>query len=234
MKKIIRAITPPFLFNFLKKNLKGKYNSLNSLDKKIEKYLDYDNGFFVELGANDGIAQSNSLYFEKYRNWKGVLVEPTPHNYIKCRSNRSKDSKVYCNACTSFTYSDKFVEIIYSNLMTTSIGLESDVQNPHEHAQSGNVFLTENEQNFVFGALAIPLNDLLIKSNAPRIIDLLSLDVEGAEIEVLKGIDHNSFRFKYLCIETRSIDLIEDYLKSNGYDLVEQLSVHDYFFKNKL
>jgi len=41
-----------------------RYFALNDLDKKIERYLDFDNGFFVELGANDGVNQSNTLFFE--------------------------------------------------------------------------------------------------------------------------------------------------------------------------
>ena len=52
----------------LKRLLRGKYNGLNGLDKKLEPYVDHDGGFYVELGANDGITQSNSLYFEKHRN----------------------------------------------------------------------------------------------------------------------------------------------------------------------
>ena len=60
--------------SFFRNKSKGVYFSLNSLDKQLEKYVDYDNGFYVELGANDGVNQSNTLYFEMKRNWKGVLV----------------------------------------------------------------------------------------------------------------------------------------------------------------
>ena len=48
---------------------KSKYYVLNELDRKIEQYIDIDNGYFVELGANDGVSQSNTLYFEKSRAW---------------------------------------------------------------------------------------------------------------------------------------------------------------------
>lgn len=74
-----------FFINKKNKIQESKYFSINEIDIKIEKYLNFDNGFFVELGANDGVNQSNSLYFEKYRNWKGVLVEPIPHNYLLCK-----------------------------------------------------------------------------------------------------------------------------------------------------
>lgn len=110
-----------------------KYNSLNDLDKKIEKYVNYNNGFFVELGANNGVIQSNTLYFERFRGWKGVLIEPIPHNYLKCIKNRSIKNKIFCNACVSFSYKNEFVKISYADLMSSPLGLESDILNPLKH-----------------------------------------------------------------------------------------------------
>ncbi len=96
MKQKIKALT--------KRLLHGKYFSVNQLDRKLERYVDKDGGYFVELGANDGVTQSNSLHFEKFRGWRGLLVEPTPHNFIKCRKNRAARSAVFCAACVSFDY----------------------------------------------------------------------------------------------------------------------------------
>ena len=45
---------------------------LNEIDKKIHRYLDYNSGYFVELGANDGISQSNTLFLERSKRWKGT------------------------------------------------------------------------------------------------------------------------------------------------------------------
>ena len=207
-----------------------QYYGLNNLDEKLEKYLNYDNGYFVELGANNGIHQSNTLYYEKFRNWKGVLIEPILHNFLQCKLNRSRESKFFCNACVSFDYKDKFVEILYSNLMSISKGLESDISNPESHALEGKKFLHPLEENVVFGSLAKTLNSILSESNAPKQIDLLSLDVEGAEIEVLKGLDHTDFRFKYMCIECRDIDKLNSYLEKYDYKLIDQLSHWDYVF----
>jgi hypothetical protein len=61
----------------------GKYNSLYKLGRQLGKYVNYDGGYYVELGANDGVTQSNSLYFEKHRSWCGVLVERSPPNFLK-------------------------------------------------------------------------------------------------------------------------------------------------------
>jgi FkbM family methyltransferase len=216
----------------LKRFLRRKYASLNQLDQKLEKYVDYDNGYFVELGANDGVTQSNSLYFEKYRNWRGLLVEPIPHNFLKCLQNRSSENAIYCAACVSFDYPNDFVRIAYSNLMSTPINLESDIQNPQEHAEDGERFLDKGERVFEFGALARTLSSLLADAGAPKIVDFLSLDVEGAELEVLKGVNHYEFRFKYILVECRNFAKLNSYLEQNGYRFIEQLSSQDYLFKS--
>jgi FkbM family methyltransferase len=233
MKKIKKFI-PPIIFDFFKmlRNLNNKYYGLNQLDKKIESYVNFDNGFFVELGANDGITQSNTFYFENKRGWKGVLVEPVGHKYLECVKNRSQKTKIFCNACVSFDYKEEFVELVYSNLMTIPTKLESDINNPLEHAALGLKNQNDFKANFKFGSKSETLNNILIKANAPLKIDFLSLDVEGAEIEVLKGINHKQFRFKYLCIETRDHKKLSIYLLQNNYSLFKKLSIHDYLFKD--
>ncbi|MDO9438424.1 FkbM family methyltransferase [Hydrogenophaga sp.] len=209
---------------------RGRYHSLNQLDRQLEKYVDVDNGYFVELGANDGVTQSNSLYFEKHRGWRGLLVEPTPHNFLKCRKNRASRSSVYCAACVSFEYDQEFVRIAYSNLMSAPVNLESDISDPMAHAQLGERFLRDQETVFEFGAVARTLNDLLLDAAAPSVVDFLSLDVEGAELEVLKGIDHERFRFRYMLIECRDFPRLSSFLQAHGYAFVEKLSSQDYLF----
>jgi FkbM family methyltransferase len=235
VKKIMKEVVPPLFWGIGRKikNNTSKYYSLNGLDKKIEKYLPQHDGFYVELGANDGVDQSNTLYFERHKNWRGVLIEPTPHNYLKCLANRSKKNQIFCNACVSFEYKDRFVEIAFSNLMSSPIGLESDVLDPISHAESGKQFLEFTDKVFTFGSIAKTLNAILHEAQAPHCIDFMSLDVEGAEMEVLKGIDHATYRFKYMCIECRDIAKLTDYLEPLGYELKEKLSVHDYLFADK-
>ena len=219
--------------SLIKRLLRGKYFSLNQLDSKLEKYVNYDNGYFVELGANDGVTQSNSLYFEKYRNWHGLLIEPTPHNFLECRKNRSPKNSIYCAACVSFDYDKEFVRIAYSNLMSTPVSLESDIKDPLAHARLGDQFLGKNEIVFEFGAVAHPLNALLLDADAPKLIDFLSLDVEGAELEVLKGVDHKVFRFKFILVECRDFPRLSAYLEEQGYQFVEKLSGQDYLFSSE-
>lgn len=215
---------------FLKRAVRGRYHALNNLDRKLERYVDRDGGYYVELGANDGVTQSNTYYFEKHRGWHGLLVEPSPHNFLQCIRNRSPRNRFACAACVSFDYQPEFVRMTYSNLMSTARGLESDIADPGAHAESGRRFLGAGEPVFDFGALARPLSDLLVEAQAPASIDFLSLDVEGAEIEVLKGVDHERFRFAYILVECRELTPMQAYLEGRGYRLVEPFSAHDYLF----
>jgi hypothetical protein len=62
--------------------------ALNQLDLKLRPHLNLHGGFFIEAGANDGVNQSNTLYFEKNLNWKGILIEPIPELAQQCKENR--------------------------------------------------------------------------------------------------------------------------------------------------
>ena len=59
----------------------------------------------------------------------------------------------------------------------------------------------------------------------------MSLDVEGAELEVLKGINYDKYKFKYILIEVRDLNSVSEFLAKHGYVLEKQLSSHDYLYK---
>lgn len=109
---------------------------------------------------------------------------------------------------------------------------ESDIPDARTHASIGKQFFHPHEDLFTFGAEAKNLNDILLEAGAPREIDLFSLDVEGVELQVLKGVDHNAFRFKFLLVECRSFERLSGYLESNGYAFLAALSGHDYLFRD--
>lgn len=220
---------PYYKFRYLRENFRSR-RGINKLSMKIMAYLNYSDGFYIELGANDGISQSNTLYLEKNLNWRGVLVEPNNENYLKCIENRSKLNAIFHNACVSFEYKNASVNFLYADLMSVSLDLESDISDPYVHQKIGLNFLPDNTSDVRFVAPAATLNNLLIEANAPSLIDLLVLDVEGAEIEVLKGIDHQKFKFKYMCIESRNAQKLFEYLNPLGYVLKEKLTEQDYLY----
>lgn len=220
------------LFRYLKyKTISRGYFALNNLDKKLKKYINYRDGYFVELGANDGFTQSNTLYFEQNKGWRGILIEPSLNLFIKCTSVRSKkNNKFFCCACVPFEFKDHYVDIEYKNLMSISKNLNLDIVDIDHFLSLGDEYTPSIINKVKFGAQARTLQSILIESQAPTEIDLLSLDAEGAEFSVLSGINFNKFTFKYILVETRVFQKIDKFLSGHGYVFVEALSNNDYLF----
>jgi FkbM family methyltransferase len=209
-----------------------KFHSLNKLDETLSSLLPHTNGYYVEIGANDGISQSNSLYFERKKNWTGILVEPDKQNFWQLTRNRKKSNKFFNCACVSFQFKEDFIEFIYSNLMSVTINDRSEFDKLSRHTLSGKRFLAKDEEVQTYLVPAMHLETILEQANAPQLMDFFSLDVEGNELEVLKGLNHDKYRFKYILVETKEFATISSYLKNAQYHLIEQLSHHDYLFQN--
>lgn len=207
-----------------------KYYGLNGLDAEVEKYLPNEGGYFIELGANDGLTQSNTAFLEFERGWRGVLIEPVVHNYLKCIVNRSSENKFFCNACVPFDYDKPYVELMYSNLMTASTGMESDIKDYRKHAENGQKHLRNDDILVEFMSPAKTLNQVLVEADAPANIDFLSLDVEGAEISVLKGLNFEQYNIQNMLIENRNIEKLSDFLESHNYELIERFGNKDFLF----
>jgi FkbM family methyltransferase len=211
--------------------LRRKTWALNNLDNQLNKYLNYKNGYFIELGANDGIAQSNTMYLEKYLRWNGLLIEPHLPNFLKLKENRSSGN-AYCNcACVEFNFKSDCYNYVYSNLMTIGIDDRNDIEDRFGHAEKGRAYLEPGEQTSLLTSQARTLHSVLSEFNSPKVIDFLSLDVEGAELSVLDGINFEEYSFKFILVESRNLAGIESFLNLKNYKLVDALSIHDYLFK---
>lgn len=206
--------------------------ALNDLDRKLEKYLPHRNGFFIEAGANDGFSQSNTYYFEKIKGWSGVLIEPVPHLYQKCVRERSK-SLVFNCALVSQDYENTHVSMIYSNLMSLVRGAQQSDSADFEHARKGARIQQDIGDVYEFRINARTLTSILDEVKEQD-IDLLSLDVEGYELNVLKGLNLNKYCPKFILIESWQQGEIDHYLHLNGYEMIDRLSHHDFLYKVKL
>ena len=236
VKNLIKSITPKFLLEFYYdfKNKRKTYYGHHELDKKLKRYLNYERGFFVELGANDGIKQSNTFYFEKNLGWNGVLIEPIKTKYLKCLKYRSPKNYFYNNACVGINFKRDKIKMIYSDLMS-SIDDKKIINkiDAKKHAKDGEKYLLKNEKIEEFWVSTRTLNDILQEVNTPKLIDFLSLDVEGSELEVLNGIDFRVYNFKFILVESRDDDEIIKYLSNKNYNFLEKISKRDLIFKYK-
>ena len=74
------------------------------------------------------------------------------------------------------------------------------------------------------------MTSILDSAGAPNVMDLLSLDVEGSELNVLNGFDFDKYKFKYVLIETRSFKEIDKYLTQRNYRFIESVTAQDFLY----
>jgi len=196
--------------------------SLNGLDRKLEQYLDFNNGFFIEAGANDGYQQSNTYYFEKMRGWRGILIEPIPELAAECRKNRR--GPVVEAALVAQNCPDTVVPMHFAGLMSLLAAPSCDKIIPEEHVRAG-IEIQNLRNSYTIHVPAKPLSSILDELGMRQEIDLLSLDVEGAEEGVLQGIDWARHAPRFICIEARHAANIEALL-SPRYEQCAILSNH--------
>lgn len=236
IRKLINSHIPRILIISLKYFLfKSSLNKffINDLTREVENLFDYNSGFYVELGANDGVTQSNTIFLNLRRNWRGILIEPYYKNFKYCKKFRKKNNFIFNAACVPFGFGRSSIKMTYADLMTRSDELNLNLRDSDEHNHMSTMHLANRRDKIHFKVEAKPLSQLLDVAGAPEVIDFLSLDVEGAELEVLKGIDHDRYKFKFMIIEIQGGTEIFDFLEKNSYQLVKKISHHDYIFKNK-
>jgi len=210
------------------------YPAQFDLDKRLEaEYLNFDNGFFIEAGAADGISQSNTYYFAKERGWKGILIEPVEQEYLRCCANRT-ESYVYRGALVSEANKHlKTVTLSYCGIMTTVKGALGNEDLEAKHIQGGEKLLNLN--SYEFSAPAFTLNSILARwarmGPAPH-INLLSLDVEGYESEAIQGLDLRRHCPDYILVEHhyQAPETFERHIQ-NTHVLCSKVTDHNYLYK---
>lgn len=203
--------------------------ALNALDRKLLCYLSYRGGFFVELGANDGLSQSNTYYYERWLGWRGILIEAIPELYRRAVRARPK-ARVFNCACVSFAYPHPDIAIAYAGLMSVIKNSWADPDQESKHIAIGREFERINGP-LELRVPARTLTSILDECQVSR-IDLLSLDVEGYEAEVLAGLDLNRYQPHYMLIEVRDPKRVEALILPR-YERVEQLSELDVLYRCK-
>lgn len=207
----LKKILPIKFKTFLKKF--RKFNSINNIDKKLLKYLDFKDGFYIECGANDGVNQSNTWYFEKTLNWRGILIEPNKKIFKDLKKNRSSRN-------------------IFKNVALVSKDFRSKNKKGYLNENNLESKFTETN-NSVNQKVSVDTLSNILKECSIYKINFFSLDVEGYEEEVLKGLNLDIFDIDHLLIETSNFKRINFMLKNYNYIFKEKLSANDYLFKKK-
>ena len=163
-------------------------------------------GFFVEVGASDGLKFSNTALLEKDLGWSGILIEPAKIYWKALNHNRKCALDSRCAWSRSGETVD-FIETTEPELSTVAKFLNCD------GAPRKGVGWYPVE--------TVSLNDLLSEHSAPNQIDYISLDTEGSEYTILSSFDFDKYDVKIFTIEhnyTSNRERVYELMTSNGYE----------------
>jgi FkbM family methyltransferase len=137
-------------------------------------------------------------------------------------------SRVFNCALVPFEKEGQEIEVTYGNLMSIVNGAMGSVEADAEHVRKARQHDREagSYRLKVRGRALSSLND----ECGLRRIDFLSLDVEGYEEHVLKGLDFSRHRPTYICVEASHRAAVEQMLLPN-YTIVEQLTDMDVLYR---
>ena len=175
-----------------------------------EVFNEMRNGYFIDLGAHDGIYLSNTYILECKYDWRGICVEANPASFTLLKKNRQA---VCINACLDGK--EGFVDFAKRGLMGGIIAPDK--------------FNKDGESCEVFRVKTKTLNNLLKEIDTPHEVDYLSIDIEGAEESVLKDFNFKDYRFKCITIE-RPTDTLKKIFVENGYILIKEIPFFECFY----
>lgn len=205
----------------------SQYQQDEFLNKNVFK--EKRNGTFLDIGAHDGKSLSNTYFFEKSLNWTGMCIEPHPKIFQQLKQNRSCILIEGCawNEDTKQTF--RMIEG-YSEMLS---GLVDSYHPEHEErikeeVGSMNQTVTDIQVN------CYDITKLLVDYNLTS-IDFLSIDIEGAELDVLKAIDYSKIEIDVMLVENNYKNpYLRLFLESKGYRFIGELAIDDVFIlKNK-
>lgn len=170
-----------------------------------------ERGFFVEFGAADGVASSNTYWLEHSKGWSGLLSEPDQRHVITDRPRSIIEREAIGPA-----------------------GVISFGFDPSDPCLSGEL----RESDDRIDIPAVPLSDLLRKHAIER-VDLVSIDTEGTELEAWQTLDLNRWRPRVAIIEFVSWGIsnltqeITDAMRADGYELAHVTKYNGIFLDAK-
>lgn len=201
-------------------------SQLNQDLNVLKFYNNKKDGFFVEIGASDGIDLSNTFLLEKSYNWKGICVEPSPNDFLQLKNNR--DHSICCDSAV-YSVSGLTLNFDIANSERLLSGISTHIDCHKKVVDKNKTTITVN---------TISLVDLLDKYNAPSFIEYLSLDTEGSEYEILRTFDFNKYKFGLIDVEHNYVEprrsQIKDLLRENGYIYVGENKWDDCYKHNSV
>lgn len=203
-----------------------EYYSQHGQDRWLDQevFKEKTQGFSIEIGSFNGEAFSNTCFFERFRQWDGICIEPHPKYFAqmaekrKCRQLNCAVGEIECLA--------EFWELEgYTSMLS---GITSEYDPAHQQRIERELA----EHGGTKRVIQVPvrrLGNILAEAGVTE-VDYLSVDTEGSELSILKSIDWNQVKIHYLSVENNyQTSEISDYLIPLGYQLINTLGTDEIY-----
>lgn len=203
------------------------YVSQAGQDQVVERILKGKRGgTFLDIGAYDGLTGSNSLYFETYLGWTGVMVEPV-------KQHRETAEMWRTSPCLPYAIADHDGEASFI-AVTRGYTQMSGLEHAYDAAMLTRV---RSDPRHAEDRITVPtrsLNSLFAETGMDR-VDFVSLDIEGGELAALTAFDHARYRVDVWAIENNTGGpQIAALMREKGYNLAEFCGVDEIYVRNDL
>jgi FkbM family methyltransferase len=203
----------------------NKYYAAHNIDQYVKEtfFSNKTSGYFVDIGAHDGVAGSNSLYFEN-EGWDGLCFEPISNVFDMLKQNRK--CKCINKAISNREEVSQF--FVIDGMSEVLSGLVNEYS--EEHIIRINREIQEHNQSFEYIDVQCSTFEKEIGNHN---IDILSIDTEGSELSILKTIDFKKYNVNVMIVEYNyhNQDLL-NYVYNNGFEIANQIGI-DLIIKNK-
>jgi len=164
-------------------------------------------GYFIEIGASDGIGDSSTYNLEKYYDWQGIMVEANTSFFETLKLNRKSKA--------------------INKALSNQVGITNFIESPNKYYSCIESNLCQwHKDNCLSDGYkiksidTIDFNTLLKENNCPKNIDLITMDIEGSEYQCLSKFPFNEYKVELFIIE-KSDYRIESLLYENGYEEIK-------------
>ena len=201
-----------------------KFFSQAGQDKVIKNHFfpNKKNGFFLEIGAYDGIEGSNCFHFEKFLNWNGIAFEPSKVQYEKLKNNRN--CKILNKAMSNSIVEVDFVEVIEG--LTQMSGIKN------ENYTAEKIIKKNGQSKTEISKIITTTFDQEVSIDQE--IDYLSIDIEGGELSVLETIDFEKYTIKVVSVENNLPDKFNfnSFFISKNFSFFDRVGQDEIFYNN--
>ena len=183
---------------------------------------------YLDIGCNDPMYLNNTYFFYKYKQGSGVLVEPNPNLAQKIKNKRPNDTLLNVGIGLSNQTQADYYMMEWHEFNTFSEEVAKETQAYYQG---------QNNIKQVIKLKLLTINEIMEKyfTTPP---DILSIDVEGLDLEILKSLNFEKYSPKIICTEIKVAGSINqnpiiDFLTVKGYSLFCKTPINGIFVNQK-